>query len=322
MIKKYNLLKFSLLLFCLISSGSSLYGQLLTKIFLKEVLSIGSTESNDIYQWASVCTDDSSNIYLTDIMDYSIKKFDKSGKLLQKTGRRGRGPGEFTAIRLISFKDGLIYVTDQYKPGIQVFDKNLNYKRNINYYKPIVDIKVVSPNKIVIAGGSMQKGKYIDVIDSSGHELYSIPYCHSKNKEGFLLDAIHFKIDNNDNIYIAYIFKDIIEKVNKNGAKLLWTKSLFHGKRTTIKNIKDMNLPQDIFYKCVELDTLGNVFILGGSFSKNKSRDVYVFTPNGKYITTFTLPYPTHYIYIDKQNYLYSRADMGTVLKKYKMIYK
>jgi hypothetical protein len=74
-------------------------------------------------------------------------------------------------------------------------------------------------------------------------------------------------------------------------------------------------------YVDVEIDTIGNVFILGGSFSKNKKRDVYVLSTNGEHLTTFTLDEPTHMIYIDSENNLFSRAELGTCLKKYEIIY-
>jgi hypothetical protein len=49
--------------------------------------------------------------------------------LIKKTGRKGQGPGQFLAPRYLGISGELIYVTDQFKPGIQVFDKNLSYSR-------------------------------------------------------------------------------------------------------------------------------------------------------------------------------------------------
>jgi hypothetical protein len=107
-----------------ISIFSITLGQELSKkVVLKEVLSIGGEEKDILFQWAGVTTDLSNNIYLTDSIDYSIKKFKEDGTLLKKAGRRGQGPGEFLAPRLIKYFDRFLYVTDQNKPGIQVFDE-------------------------------------------------------------------------------------------------------------------------------------------------------------------------------------------------------
>jgi len=100
---------------------------------------------------------------------------------------------------------------------------------------------------------------------------------------------------------------------------------LFKGAKQTYfdSNVKEHHtqLPQNVFYKDIEFDISGNVFVLGGHYSEYKSKDVYIFSQNGEHITTLTLPDETHCIYIDKENYLYSRAKQGVVLKKYKIIY-
>jgi len=70
------------------------------------------------------------------------------------------------------------------------------------------------------------------------------------------------------------------------------------------------------------LDSSDNIYILGGHLSKNISRDVYVLNPEGELLTTLTLPDTSHCIYIDKNDYLYSRANEGVTLKKYKIKYK
>jgi hypothetical protein len=75
-------------------------------------------------------------------------------------------------------------------------------------------------------------------------------------------------------------------------------------------------LPGYFIYKDIALDGKGNVFVLGGSLSKNKSRDVYVLDVNGNMKSTITLPDSTHCIYLDKNNNLYSRANEGMTLKK------
>ena len=82
-----------------------------------------------------------------------------------------------------------------------------------------------------------------------------------------------------------------------------------------------LTLPTKLVYKDIALDSSGNVFILGGSFSKNPSSDIYVLSPEGELLTTITLPETSHCIYIDSRNFLYSRANEGVTLKKFRLKY-
>jgi len=291
---------------------------------LKEVLSIGNEDSEELYQWAGICVDKKGNIYVTDIMDYSIKKFDKFGKMIKKVGRKGKGPGEFTAIRLIDYHESFLYVTDQFNPGIHVFDDNLNYKSHIRYNAPIIDIQVISKNNIMISTISTQKNRAcITCIDSLGNEIYSTPYL--KNVENFMMGNAHFFYnyddENKNNIfYIALMWQDVIKKIDDAGTEF-WVKSFLGGIKSNTKDVNNMVLPKEIVYKDITCDKKGNVFILCGSYSTNKSKEIYILTPQGKFITSIILPEPSHCIYIDYNNYLYSRAGMGTCLKKYELIY-
>ena len=64
---------------------------------------IGKIQSFDI--------DENGNIYLVDSMDYSILKFNNSGKFLKKIRKKGEGPGEFRSKPyFIDYSERKIYV--------------------------------------------------------------------------------------------------------------------------------------------------------------------------------------------------------------------
>jgi len=290
------------------------------KIYLEEVLSIGSLDDNTLFQWVGIIVTSDNYIYVTDAMDYSIKVFDEKGKLLKKAGRKGQGPGEFSAIRFIDGSKTFLYVTDQFIPGIQVFDKDLNYKQRIPIMLPISDLKVISDQEIAVVGLSMAKEKMgrIFVFDQAGEITREIKYAHEELP--FMVDSVDFDFDLQGNLYIAYSFLDRIEKFAPAGKKL-WSKSLFGGKEAKKEKISLFVVPSEVIYKDITLDRSGYVFVLGGSYSKNPSQDVYVLTPEGRLLTTFTLPDASHCLYIDYQNFLYSRANEGVTLKKFRLKY-
>lgn len=290
------------------------------RIDLEEVLSIGSLDDDTLFQWVGIIVTPDNYIYVTDAMDYSIKVFDEQGKLLKKAGRKGQGPGEFSAIRFIDSSKMLLYVTDQYIQAVQVFDKDLNYKQRIPFMLPISDLKVISDREIAIASLSSLKEKMgkIFVIDQTGKITREIEYTHEELP--LMFDTVNFDFDLEGSLYIAYNFLDKIEKFDPAGKKL-WSKSLLGGREAKKEKISSVVVPSKVIYKDVTLDRSGHVFVLGGSYSKNPSQDVYVLSPEGTLLTTFTLPDASHCIYIDNQNFLYSRANEGVTLKKFRMKY-
>lgn len=251
----------------LVLFSNFLFGQDINSVSLEEDLIIGNENSEDLLQWAGVCSDKEGNIYVTDMMDYSIKKFNKFGKLVLKKGRKGRGPGEFLAIRLIAIYDSLLFVTDQYIPGIQVFDTQLNYKTNINFSRPILDFQPISSNLLLLNPLSKENSGKLITIDRQKGIKAAIPF--SDDTQSMMMENVKFKYVNNNCIYIAYMWQDLIKKIDIN-SNILWSKSLFKGIKSKTKKIKKFSMPTEIIYKDIDCDTLGYVYILGGDIAKKK----------------------------------------------------
>ncbi len=288
------------------------------KIHLEEVLSIGGLDDDTLFMWVGVVADSNNHTYVTDTMDYSLKIFDEKGHLLKRTGRKGHGPGEFLAPRLIDSSERFLYVSDQNIPGLQVFDKDLNFKNRIQIFVPIADFKVISDDSIAVSTLFMEKDKKAAIIifGSKGEVVRQIEYG-DKNSP-YMMDMVDFDLDSQGNFYLAYNFQDRIEKFNPDG-KRVWSKRLLNIKEVKREKIGNFKLPSDHVYKDIALNSSGHVFVLGGSFSKNPSRDVYVLSPEGELLTTFSLPDTSHCIYIDEKDFIYSRADEGVTLKKFRM---
>jgi len=315
--------KISHVLFLMIALGTLVpnllsSGKELQEIKLEEVLSIGSLDDDLLFQWVGVAADSEGNIYVTDAMDYSLKKFNPQGKLIKKAGGKGQGPGEFMAPRSLGCSQKYLYAVDQHLLGLHVFDMELNFVRRIPLEFPVDELKVVSDSQLAVSTISINRLPRIYIFDSEGKLVKEIIYYEKILP--IMMDMISFDFDSQDDLFLAYTYQDKIEKLSQ-CQKKLWTIRLFKGKKSKRKKVASYVIPEDIIYKDVILDRKGNLFVLGGDFSKNNSRDVYVISSEGKHLTTFTLPEASHCLYIDSHNFLYSRAGEGVTIKKYRMHY-
>jgi len=287
------------------------------QVSLEEVLSIGNLDDNILFQWAGVAVDSQNYIYVTDAMDYCLKKFDCQGNLQKKIGRKGQGPGEFLAPRLLDCSRAYIYVTDQYVPGFQVFNKDLKFQHRIPLRMFINDFKVISDSEIAVAAVTSDQTCRILVLNTKGEVIRKFHY--SEKKSSLMMNWIDFDFDSRKNLYIAYNFQDKIVKFDPQGKKL-WSHSLMKMKHVKKKKVGSFVVPCEIVYKDIAVDSTGKVYVLSGEFSKNPSRDVYVLDPEGKQKAVLTLPEGSHCIYIDGSDFLYSRAGDGITLKKYRIV--
>lgn len=307
----------------ILAQNLPLVGKEIKQIYLEEVLSIGDLDDNDVlYMWVDVKVDENNFIYVTDTMDYSLKKFNSQGNLIKKIGKKGQGPGEFQAPRFMGLSEKFIYVSDERMRRIQVFDKELNFIRSIPVRTNVAGLKVLSDDKFVISStviSRKSKGKIL-IINAEGKIIDE--FVFNDKDSPFLMDTVSLDFDTKGNLYVAYLFQNRIEKIDPKENRV-WSRKLVKIKKKIGKiKVESFTVPTDVFYKHLTLDSSGNIYILGGQFSKNRSRDVYVLNPEGELLTTFTLPDTSHCIYIDKNDYLYSRANEGVTLKKYKIKYK
>ena len=317
MIERKSLLLFLIFVALSISQGF-LAAKELRKVSLEEVLSIGRLDDDTLFQWAGVAVDPQGNIYLSDAMDYSLKRFDSQGNLIKKAGGKGQGPGEFMAPRLLDCSENYLYATDQDFRGLKVFDRELNFVRNIMIKMLVYDIRILSDSEIAVTSLPMLEKPAVFIFDQEGKLVREIKY--SDRDSPLMMDVVSFDFDEERNLYLAYNFQDRIEKWSKTGEKL-WSINLLRVKKVKKKKVSLFVVPTELVFKDVAMDGEGNLFVLGGHFSQNRSRDIYVLSPEGKHLATFTLPDTSHCIYIDGKNCLYSRANQGITLKKFRMHY-
>ena len=294
-------------------------GDAVRKVRLEEVLSIGGLEDQALFQWTGLATDDAGNIYVLDAMDYSLKKFGPDGRLLKKAGRKGQGPGEFMAPRLLACSGDRLFATDQNVFGVYVFDRDLRFLGKIPCPSLILALAALDNGRLAAAVMGMASPGKVLVLDPEGRVLSEFVPAGGPDK-GVLMDSMSFAQDGDGQFYVAFLFRDSVEKWTREGNRL-WSKAFLGRKAVATTEVQSLTLPSETCFKDVALDAFGHVFVLGGRLSRHPSRDVYVLDKYGALLATFTLPEASHCLHIDSRNYLYARANDGITLKKYRILY-
>jgi len=288
------------------------------KEHLRLMVTIGSEEDSLLYRWVTSANDDEGKIYVTDMLDCSVKKFDDIGNFIKKVGRRGQGPGEFTTPATIRFHDGYLFVSEQQMPGIQVFDKDLNFKYRIPFSIPISDFHVFNENKILLISPMNNSYCYID---KKGNILKTISFQNKTSKNMFMMIK-KIAVDNGSNKYFLSQFKGELEKYDIND-KHIWTVNLQNNPREIKfkKSFQGMNMdiPERMLFKGITVDKNGRILALVGQAAVNSSRSIVILDPSGKQVGEMVLPEASHTLYCDKSNRLYVGRNQGTSLKVYQL---
>lgn len=118
------------------SEGSGIWGDKINeKVAFKENLSLGEEEGEEFLMFHTeldLAVDSELNIYVLDIRNKRLLKFNKEGNFIWKTGRKGQGPGEFrNPSEVVLSPSEEIWVLDL-PTLIHLFDAQGKYKRTIN----------------------------------------------------------------------------------------------------------------------------------------------------------------------------------------------
>ncbi len=276
-------------------------------------------ENKELYQWADLATNMQGHLYLTDMIDNTIKWFDSHGNLMKKAGGRGHAPGTFQGICQIRFRDGRLYVTDRQRSGIQVFSTNLEYVGQIPFSSPVIDFELQPDHSLLVLPMAMTERGSIVHMNQTGEEMDRFEYSHRHIPP--VQDLASFCQTPDSQFVLAFKFTDRIEKMSFNQG-LIWCTSMKLHVKQSFKIIFGIQVPGKVVYKDVSVDSLGNLYILGGHFSKNQGRDIYVLSPGGALLTILTLQEPSHCIHIDCRDRLYARSKAGSAVARYQIVHE
>jgi hypothetical protein len=166
----------------------------------------------------------------------------------------------------------------------------------------------------------MKSGSSFTVINKQGQVSATIAIPYDQDPHIFS-EFLRFSLDSHANFIIAFVHHNFIKKIDEHSTEL-WSIHPIENMKQEYKTIAGFSLPQHIFYKDVELDNFGNIFVLSGQGKQDRGHEIFVLNTDGKPVGSLFLNESTHLIHIDRDNNLYSRGEMGARLIKYRLKYE
>lgn len=288
----------------------------------KEVLVFGEHKDSFILNAQGLTFLAKNNLVVTDKLDYSIKKFDSSGKKIQQVGKRGTGKGLFREPGPIDAYANLIAVADLASTRIQVFDTQLQHVREFSVPGAIFDLKFDRDGRLWIGALTGSKGNTLLCYTPEGKAIRKIAL---RNSTGNVFgDVFSLAISSQNEIIVAYVTKNNIEIWDPRGvfkrefyvpglpskAKQLVQAPRFGAKAT---------VPEGKISRSLTTDEHGRLYILAADYTPTKYCDVYVLDSSGALLGMLTLPHPSAHIRIGPDGFLYSIDRKRMAIRKYSM---
>jgi len=202
------------------------------KLELVPELTIGKEEGdeNEVFSMIPAeAVDSKGNIYILDLFNCRVQKFDSAGTYLQTIGNRGKGPGEFLrpmAMTIDRFDN--LYVADEGNNRISKFDSLGNFITSFMLRfvgSPIRSLKIDSKGNLYLTYFNPQNRKLIHKYSPEGEYLLSFCDSYAKGKnvhisvEQFYAGGV-IDIDTADVIYFTQFAPYEIRKFSTDGELL------------------------------------------------------------------------------------------------------
>ncbi|MCH7968196.1 MAG: HYR domain-containing protein [Thaumarchaeota archaeon] len=175
--------------------------------------------SGSFYNPQNLAIDSHGNVYVTDLGNKRVQKFDNDGTFLNAWGRGGTGAGEFNSPRGIATYENFVYVVDSQLNRIQKFDTNGNFVTQWGSYGneqgQFLLPTAITINKngtiLVVDTGN----KRIQQFSSEGEFLREFGESGSGNNQ--FISPIGITTDDDNNIYVSDPGSNRIKKFNSMG---------------------------------------------------------------------------------------------------------
>jgi hypothetical protein len=269
-----------------------------------------------LYSVSGISVDRRSNAYVTDLLDYSVKKFDRKGAFVGKVGRRGTGPGEFRSPAFSLVIGARLVVLQMEDPRIQVFDTGLMFRGGFVVPGGMpVDISPGWPRGMAVAlYTDSSRGMVVWYDGPEGGTPRLMP-LEPTGKGHPLYAASRIAVCRDGTLVVAYLFMNRVELYTPEGRfrRRFSVGSMVRGGEEG----DDRQVPEKTYFRKVLLDAQGNILLLGGNQAPHPGRDLFVCREDGTFIRTFVLPHRSRVVAAGEKNAVYATDEEGTRVERY-----
>ncbi|MFC1561624.1 NHL repeat-containing protein [candidate division KSB1 bacterium] len=243
------------------------------RITLEFVQKIGELEGHDenylLFRPTSLDVDSEGNIYIVETGENAVKKFDRSGTFVQTFGTEGQGPGELNwPLDIFIDSDDRIYVQNAGNRRIEIFEQDGRY---VDSWR----IQIMNEKIAMMSGGSFavlprqrflspdQDQGLISIKDTTGAILRSFgavkDYQNPDMADGG--NGGEIVVDSANNIYIAMLNQNRIEKYTPDGRLLMKiSRDLPYEESEIVFDPGTQERVDNIFAQGLEIDAQGRMW--------------------------------------------------------------
>lgn len=288
----------------------------------KHLLTITSSNKDTLFRAYDLYVSLMGDIYIADQVEDCIKIFNQNGKLIKKFGKTGSKPGEFNTIGEIAISENYIAVSDYISTRLQIFSKDFKHIRTIYAQGIVFDLAFDSDEFLWVGAFTGKKNKTLFKYSKESSKIIQIiPLKYSSGDQ--FKDIFFLAISKDGYVVVAYRVLNRIEVWDKSGKfirdfQIPGLKSEADSKKISTGLFSSTRVPDGIIIGFCSVNDSGNIFLVGGSYSENPARDLYVMNILGEFLARITMPEKVWKFYMqDKTNiYVVSGKELN-VVKKY-----
>ena len=216
----------------------------------------GKEQFGDIlnHREGRLAVDTQGNVYVIDLQNSRVQKFDSNGHYLTQWGTKGYGKGQFTQpFDIATDQQNNIYVSDAGNNTIQKFDETgrflLRWGRHgykDGEFSDVYSVTITPDGNVLVTDSTGRIQKF----DSNGRYLSTLIPEPVDNQSVFLRSIA---VDNQGNIYVADWYGERIVKFDPEGKVLAaWTGS-------------DVSVDWSFNMQDIAVDQQGNIYLTDGT---------------------------------------------------------
>jgi hypothetical protein len=302
---------------------------ILRQASVQTLLTIGVEKKTILYQPVQVQTDAQGNIYVLDIGDYRVKKFDSSGRQIAQWSRRGHGPDEFQApARMFVASDGLVYVADVPNARITVFSSEGKYLRTVRTRGVGMMGIIVTDRRAIIMAGYGDSLLYEYDLDGALVRKWGEPLAPPP-ASSFLHQGT-ITTDGKDNLFLSFVFSSKIVAYSVGGhflytidGPIVVANSQFRPRRVGGNLVTGMTGEEVFASWGIAADSTQLYSLFSGKSSKEHQNDavncelLHVYSKrDGVYRHTLRLPFSARSMHYDGRAFYFIVDEDQPVVKK------